>query len=1219
MLAHVADARWVIYTPDADMCEKDDGPLNGDVTGVRACRPDGIIPMSLRGANIYNFGVGRAPDQATFRGLMEEAADLVALGGGAVAAAVALPEVWLFTESNATVAIGDECLAGPEVVLHKRGPVHSTGDILIVGSVPKATVEQWRRTRAGTIYARVMTARFNPAGERCRPWSSVAETISESAMDHWQGTGPRTATWVTRVMACRNSGPEDHHRWWRATAKLNASDWGVAENGQLSSYVEAAGSMDQLELSNLVVIEKAAGRPQTVEYHDGGAAGDAAGVTGSAVIMRDEMDLFEGRQHVNPTVCCAPSLVEHASKEFEKESQIQKQARKAREERALLRQPPGKGGGGRVSLKQWARRLSHDVAAALAEMHLGGASSPPAGALILGAGLERHALPNSFGEQSFAASDFKIYRDPELCGSARQHALVLQRLRARGKRAFEKWLKKLLFGVVSDNGVARPRLTVTPMGGARALCWCQTIHEEILSRSFAISSRSAQIGPPSYGLLYFGSSGGPRKIAKCKECVQERVLVLTDSAGALLPDCGALARRPVADPASVTGAPREERVISRSGAVGRGLARVAPPSASPPERPPQGPPLEAYPAEALLQRRRRRARRRQGARGRVRALPGRAALETIVARAPARQLHRRLLARLARRPGMAIDPIATGAELDEFQAALVRFLNRMSTAALGAAVAEHLNEEFFDGGDQGAFPTALRRLAPGESRPPAPASVFVALANELVARGGLRQGAAILAAHRCYLRPGELSRATWSMARPPVSASGPGATATLALRPFEQGVSSNTGAFDETVQIDWPPLCLAGAGSVALGESAVQNARELGLDDAIGELMMHRLQHSGPSADFLVGRWSWTAASGRRMAAPSPPDATGAIRKPGFTWNEARQRVQHSDGSVRTSVTRILDAGGGTAASPPRPRAIASVGHPGPVTSFFSKASSSGTAELSRSSRGGSSRGGSSWKSSRSSSCDPHGRDGDISSGPGPGSRCSSGGWDTSTNSSEHSRPRTPPDVAPSPNGPNGLLMPDPIRTSLMLPPTLFDDDQVTEGKAEQPPAESSSRETPASAELAACAQPAADPRVVVAEPSAARAQMGPLLKRDPFGRDVPCRREPPTKEWSVDPLVKYLRGVVQQIEHNIQNHCVPTAEKLDAFVSRLMANTERHVRRAPKKRRHALQVLLSRRNFARHENQRVTTPEELKTTLNSVIEDLLRDISGGSSTCPSS
>lgn len=200
--------------------------------------------------------------------------------------------------------------------------------------------------------------------------------------------------------------------------------------------------------------------------------------------------------------------------------------------------------------------------------------------------------------------------------------------------------------------------------------------------------------------------------------------------------------------------------------------------------------------------------------------------------------------------------------------------------------------------------------------------------------------------------------------------------------------------------------------------------------------------------------------------------------------------------------------------------------------------------------------------------------------------------------------------------------MPDPIRTSLMLPPTVFDDDQVTEGKAEQPLADSSSsRPTPASAELAVCgAGPAADPRATVAEPAAARAQMSTLLKRDTCGRDGPCLRDPPTtKEWSVDPLVKYLRGVVQQIEHNIQNHCDPTAEKLEEFVSRLLAKTERLLKRAPKKRRHALQVLLSRRNFLRHDNQRATTPEDLKTTMNCVIEDLLRDVNCGCSPCASS
>lgn len=217
--------------------------------------------------------------------------------------------------------------------------------------------------------------------------------------------------------------------------------------------------------------------------------------------------------------------------------------------------------------------------------------------------------------------------------------------------------------------------------------------------------------------------------------------------------------------------------------------------------------------------------------------------------------------------------------------------------------------------------------------------------------------------------------------------------------------------------------------------------------------------------------------------------------------------------------------------------------------------------------------------------------------------------------------------MMPSP-GPNGLLMPDPIRTSLMLPPTVFDDDQVTEGKAaekaaEQPPEladSSSSRITPVSAELpaersASGALPTtSEPRVVVAEPTATRAQMGALLKRDPFGSDPPIRRDPLNKEWSVDPLVKYIRGVVQQIEHNIQNHCVPTAEKLEEFVSRLLAKTERLLRRAPKKRRQALQVLLSRRNFLRHDNQRATTPEDLKATLNYVIEDLLRDVNGASS-----
>eukprot|EP00959_Pyramimonas_sp_CCMP1952_P223615 4675434-Pyramimonas_sp.AAC.1 len=67
-------------------------------------------------------------------------------------------------------------------------------------------------------------------------------------------------------------------------------------------------------------MEKIARRLQTIEYQyaekvregeRGGTAGAPSSVAGSAVIANDEMDLFEGRQRVNPTACCAPTIIEH--------------------------------------------------------------------------------------------------------------------------------------------------------------------------------------------------------------------------------------------------------------------------------------------------------------------------------------------------------------------------------------------------------------------------------------------------------------------------------------------------------------------------------------------------------------------------------------------------------------------------------------------------------------------------------------------------------------------------------------------------------------------------------------------------------------------------------------------------------------------------------------------------------------------------------------------
>mmetsp|Transcript_34867 Transcript_34867/g.89528 ORF Transcript_34867/g.89528 Transcript_34867/m.89528 type:complete len:369 (+) Transcript_34867:141-1247(+) len=317
-------------------------------------------------------------------------------------------------------------------------------------------------------------------------------------------------------------------------------------------------------------------------------------------------------------------------------------------------------------------------------------------------------------------------------------------------------------------------------------------------------------------------------------------------------------------------------------------------------------------------------------------------------------------------------------------------------------------------------------------------------------------------------------------------------------------------------------------------------------------------------------------------AAPQRPSAIGK------TWNEACARVQHSDGSVRTAPP-FKSATTSAATSPPRPRRPANGGH-----SLFPRRPSRGGLGVGggASSRGGSSRGGSSGKSSRKSSRSSSrdiARDGDISS------RCSSGCWETSTNSSEPSRPRTPPDAAQSPFASKGLLMPDPIRTSLILPPALLDDEHPAENKRESPCME----EVPG---------PTCDEPLAVGD-----TRPGMPLKWDPYGRDGSRRLEIKTSGWSVEPLAKYLKGVAMQIDANLRDECLPTSERLEAFVSRLVANTQRKLKQAPRKVKHTLQALSARRfqkfwNFARNEKVRATTPEELKWALLTLIENLISE-----------
>jgi len=210
--------------------------------------------------------------------------------------------------------------------------------------------------------------------------------------------------------------------------------------------------------------------------------------------------------------------------------------------------------------------------------------------------------------------------------------------------------------------------------------------------------------------------------------------------------------------------------------------------------------------------------------------------------------------------------------------------------------------------------------------------------------------------------------------------------------------------------------------------------------------------------------------------------------------------------------------------------------------------------------------------------------------------------------------------------------MPDPIRTSLILPPALLDDEHVVEVKAEGPGA----TETPLpvvgtgpGASLSAGGGGFCDARSLgaagasVANDAAAGTtasgnnRPGMPLKRDPYGRDGGSSsgrvRLDAKQGWSVEPLCKYLKDVACQIDANLRDECLPTAERLEAFVSRLVVNTQRQLKHAPRKERHTLQALFSRRfqkfwDYARNQKVRSTTPEELKWALVTLVENLFAE-----------
>jgi len=198
-------------------------------------------------------------------------------------------------------------------------------------------------------------------GSRVRlAWREVVPLLVENNVSGWLLDGPRTVLWCCQFIDRKRGGPVEHYNAFISFYRLNKDDYGVSHYENIMKMLEHLGCWDQLNLPDLVGVELAMRQAQLYEYIYSMEfeAQQARGSGGSAPVEGDNKDkskrgrgrggglhkfgildeaaVFTGAAKDDGRSMICPTLLEHVSKQVERDAGILKQIRKAREERRAL-------------------------------------------------------------------------------------------------------------------------------------------------------------------------------------------------------------------------------------------------------------------------------------------------------------------------------------------------------------------------------------------------------------------------------------------------------------------------------------------------------------------------------------------------------------------------------------------------------------------------------------------------------------------------------------------------------------------------------------------------------------------------------------------------------------------------------------------------------------------------------------------------------------------
>ena len=264
-------------------------------------------------------------------------------------------DYWVAIETTPSLKRGDLVnLRGTEVIRNEVGLHHTNfGEWAAIRRLPEDSDVLGFKGREAAADARLCNLVVIGDSRRKCDWRDVTPLFSEIAFSDWPISGPRTVLWCCKFLNRRNGGPMDHHRWFVNVHGLHKDSRGVEAHEVALKTLEHAGTYDGLDAPNLASLELMMRKAQLCEYvymqdsdtkTDGGDKNNKGGNSGGSrtsgllkVGFLDEAAVFAGahRDHGDAMVC--PLLLEYVAREVERDASVQKQARKARDERAMLK------------------------------------------------------------------------------------------------------------------------------------------------------------------------------------------------------------------------------------------------------------------------------------------------------------------------------------------------------------------------------------------------------------------------------------------------------------------------------------------------------------------------------------------------------------------------------------------------------------------------------------------------------------------------------------------------------------------------------------------------------------------------------------------------------------------------------------------------------------------------------------------------------------------